>query len=117
MSVLITVKVTGDTAAFRQAVTERADEFAKIGESARGFGAIHHRFGVGDGYVLAVDEWESPERSGTSSATLTCSPLSARSAATPPSRPGSASPTQSSQPTSSEIAPRFGRAMRAGATR
>ena len=22
-------------------------------------GAIHHRFGVGDGFVLVVDEWES----------------------------------------------------------
>ena len=24
-------------------------------------GAIHHRFGVGDGYVLVMDEWESPQ--------------------------------------------------------
>ena len=23
-------------------------------------GGLHHRFGVGDGFVLAVDEWESP---------------------------------------------------------
>ena len=42
-----------------KALTERADEFAAIGERARGVGAIHHRFGVGDGYVLVVDEWES----------------------------------------------------------
>lgn len=62
MSVLITIKVTGDTVAFRRAVTERATEFAKIGESARAVGAIHHRFGIGDGYVLIVDEWESTQQ-------------------------------------------------------
>ncbi len=25
-------------------------------------GAIHHRFGVGDGFVLVVDEWETIEQ-------------------------------------------------------
>jgi hypothetical protein len=59
MSVLITMKVTGDVAAFRRAVAERGDEFAAIGDSAKQVGAIHHRFGIGDGYVLVVDEWES----------------------------------------------------------
>lgn len=59
MSMLVTVKVAGDTATFRRALTERADEFAKIGASARGVGAMHHRFGIGDGFVLVVDEWES----------------------------------------------------------
>jgi quinol monooxygenase YgiN len=29
-------------------------------ESAKAAGAIHHRFGIGDGYVVVVDEWESP---------------------------------------------------------
>ena len=61
MSVLITGKFQGDTAKFRQALTDRADEFAKIADSARTAGAIHHRFGVGDGIVLIVDEWESVE--------------------------------------------------------
>lgn len=61
MSVLITGKFQGDTAKFRQALTDRADEFAKIADSARAAGAIHHRFGVGDGIVLIVDEWESVE--------------------------------------------------------
>jgi hypothetical protein len=31
------------------------------GERAKQAGAIHHRFGIGDGFVLVVDEWESPE--------------------------------------------------------
>ena len=28
---------------------------------ARAKGAIHHRFGVGDGFVMIVDEWASAE--------------------------------------------------------
>ncbi len=61
MSVLVTVKFPGDTATFRRALTGRADESAKLRESAMAAGGIHHRFGVGDGFVLVVDEWESPQ--------------------------------------------------------
>ncbi len=62
MSVLVTAKVHGDTAKFRQAIADRGEEFAKIAESGRGEGAIHHRFGVGDGFVLVMDEWETAEQ-------------------------------------------------------
>ena len=51
MSVLVIGKFQGDTAKFRQALTDRADEFAKITDGARSAGAIHHRFGIGDGFV------------------------------------------------------------------
>jgi quinol monooxygenase YgiN len=61
MSMLVIAKIQGDTAKFRQALADRAGEFAKIAEDAKAAGALHHRFGVGDGYVLAVDEWESAE--------------------------------------------------------
>jgi hypothetical protein len=59
MSVLVTIKFQGDTATFRRALAERAEEFTKIAEQGRSSGAIHHRFGVGDGFVLVVDEWQS----------------------------------------------------------
>jgi quinol monooxygenase YgiN len=62
MSVLVIGKFQGDTAAFRQALTDRAEEFAKISEMARSEGGIHHRFGVGDGFVVIVDEWETAEQ-------------------------------------------------------
>ncbi len=62
MSVLVIGKFQGDTATFRQALTDRADEFAKISEMARSEGGIHHRFGVGDGFVMIVDEWETVEQ-------------------------------------------------------
>lgn len=49
---------------FRQALTERADEFETIvaGAGARAQGAVHHRFGIGDGFVMIVDEWQSFEQ-------------------------------------------------------
>jgi hypothetical protein len=59
VSVVITVKFQGDTAKFRQALVDRGGEFEKIGESARAAGCLHHRFGVGEGFVLVVDEWET----------------------------------------------------------
>jgi hypothetical protein len=61
MSVLVIGKFPGDTAKFRRALTERAGEFEKIKEMAVAVGAIHHRFGIGDGFVLVIDEWESAE--------------------------------------------------------
>jgi len=62
MSVLVIGKFQADTAKFRQALTDRADEFDKITDGARSAGAIHHRFGIGDGFVLIVDEWGSVEQ-------------------------------------------------------
>ncbi len=59
MSVLVTVKVKGDTAMFRQSLTERAGEYGKYAAAAQAAGGIHHRFGVGDGFVLVAGEWES----------------------------------------------------------
>jgi quinol monooxygenase YgiN len=62
MSVLVIGKFQGDAGQFRQALTDRADEFAKIAEGSRPAGAIHHRFGIGDGFIVLVDEWESVEQ-------------------------------------------------------
>jgi len=61
MSVLVVGKFQGDTAKFRQALIERGTEFAQIADRARESGAMHHRFGIGDGFVMIIDEWESPE--------------------------------------------------------
>ena len=62
MSVLVIGKFKGDTAKFRQALADRAGEFAKISEESKAVGGLHHQFGVGDGYVLIIDEWESVEQ-------------------------------------------------------
>lgn len=60
MSFLITVKVPGDVAAFKQALAERGDEFKAISEKGKAAGAIHHQFGIGDGYIHVIDEWDNP---------------------------------------------------------
>jgi hypothetical protein len=60
MSVLITMRVPGDTDQFRRFVQDE-DQLREISERAKAAGALHHRFGVGDGFVLVVDEWETAE--------------------------------------------------------
>ena len=62
MSVLIIGKFPGDTAVFRKILTDRAGELVGVAEQARGAGCLHHRFGVGDGFVILVDEWESAQQ-------------------------------------------------------
>jgi heme-degrading monooxygenase HmoA len=62
MSVLVIAKIAGDTAKFRQSLTDRAGEYDKISADARTKGAIHHRFGLGDGVVVIVDEWQTAEQ-------------------------------------------------------
>jgi hypothetical protein len=58
MSVLVLGKFPGDTAVFKKVLTDRADDLAGLSEQARAAGAIHHTFGVGDGVIILVDEWE-----------------------------------------------------------
>jgi hypothetical protein len=61
MSVLIVMKVTGDTDQFRRWCADE-QRLRDLAERARAEGAIHHRFAIGDGYVVAVDEWETLDR-------------------------------------------------------
>lgn len=61
MSVLVTVTIPCDTDAFRAVATERAEEITAIAHEGRDRGAIHHRFGIGDGVVVVFDEWDSAE--------------------------------------------------------
>ena len=60
MSVLVIGKFPGNVEKFRQSLADRASEFVSLSNKARGAGAIHHRFGAGDNYVMIVDEWETP---------------------------------------------------------
>lgn len=94
MSVIVTAKVPGDTDLFRKTLAERADDIIKISEQGRAAGCIHHQFAVGEGFILVVDEWESPSSSNSSSPAR----RSGRSSATwadralPRSRSGKQSP-------------------------
>jgi len=62
MSVLIIGRFQGDTASFRQALQERGEEFEKVAERAKAAGAVHHRFGIGEDFVVVVDEWGTVEQ-------------------------------------------------------
>jgi quinol monooxygenase YgiN len=59
MSVIVAVKIPGDTNVFTESLKERADEFREVAGRAREAGALHHQFAAGDGIVLVIDEWES----------------------------------------------------------
>jgi hypothetical protein len=61
VSVLVFVRINGDTEKFQALMKDHPERFAEIAPEAQAAGAIHHRFGVGDGYVVAVDEWESAD--------------------------------------------------------
>jgi heme-degrading monooxygenase HmoA len=61
MSVLVTMKVSGDTEQFRQVMETQPDRISGLAEQARAEGCIHHQFAVGDGFVVVVDEWETAE--------------------------------------------------------
>lgn len=55
------LRIPVDPAAMERAAGEDRDNFLGIAQYAQQNGAIHHEFWAGDGEVLAVDEWESPE--------------------------------------------------------
>ncbi|MCA1657595.1 MAG: hypothetical protein LC713_07825, partial [Actinobacteria bacterium] len=57
MSVLMTMVIPGDTNKFRAWIAENGDQLPPISEAGKAAGAIHHRFAVGDGHVLVLDEW------------------------------------------------------------
>lgn len=62
MNVLVIGKFQGDTARLRQSMTDRPGEFEKYRDMGRAAGGVHHRLGIGDGFVVVVDEWESVEQ-------------------------------------------------------
>jgi hypothetical protein len=61
MSVLVTVRLSGDTNLFTKSVKERGDQFREVAERGRQAGALHHQFATGDGFILVIDEWDSAE--------------------------------------------------------
>ena len=61
MSVKVIQRIPVDPAAMERAAGENRDTFLGIVEHAKSNGGIHHEFWAGDGEVLVIDEWESPE--------------------------------------------------------
>jgi len=59
---LIVMTVPGDTAQFEAFMAANRDRVAQLSENAKASGCLGHRFAVGDGQVVVVDEWESAEQ-------------------------------------------------------
>jgi hypothetical protein len=57
MSVIVTVRVTGDPASFEQQATAQADTIGRIMDVAKRHGLIAHRWYGADGQYMAIDEW------------------------------------------------------------
>ena len=62
MGTLIVMTVPGDTAQFEAFMAANGDRVAELTEKAKVSGCLGHRFAVGDGQVVVVDEWASPEQ-------------------------------------------------------
>ena len=63
MTVLVTLRITGDPKRIEEALTSDRERLLEIAERAKGKGALHHRFFANaDGSeALVVDEWETAE--------------------------------------------------------
>ena len=58
---LVTMRVEADMQRLRCFLMDDPERLQEFARSAHAAGAIHHRFGLGDGYFVVVDEWESVE--------------------------------------------------------
>ena len=61
MSVIVTIRVSGDPAAFEEAVAAHAEAIGRILDVAKRHGLIAHRWYGGDDEFMGVDEWPDPE--------------------------------------------------------
>jgi heme-degrading monooxygenase HmoA len=59
MSVLIVQRVPGDTTQFEESMAANRARVEKLTAHAKAGGCLGHRFAVGAGEVVVVDEWES----------------------------------------------------------
>ena len=62
MSVVMTLRATGDAGALERYASENPQLMQEITERAKGHGLIsHHFYTDGDGTVMVIDEWETAE--------------------------------------------------------
>jgi heme-degrading monooxygenase HmoA len=61
MTVIVRVVCPYDTEQFRAWATSGGEHLAALTEQAKAAGCVSHRFAIGDGEVMAIDEWESAD--------------------------------------------------------
>jgi quinol monooxygenase YgiN len=62
MGVLIVQRVAADTAQFEAFMAANRDRVKELTERAKAGGCMAHRFAVGDGEIVVVDEWETADQ-------------------------------------------------------
>ena len=60
MSVIVVGKMQADPSTIQKLWNERETDFKAVQKEAIAAGAIHHRWGLGDGFVTIIDEWPDP---------------------------------------------------------
>jgi len=61
MSVIVIMKVPGDTTKFREFFEANKAQVDQISQKAREMGCLSHTFSQGEDLTVAVDHWESAE--------------------------------------------------------
>ena len=61
MSVIMTLRVSGDPDKLERLAGENQEMISGISERAKGHGLIAHRFYGSEGQIMVVDEWPDPE--------------------------------------------------------
>ena len=61
MSVIVTLRISGDPAKFEEYAKTNQDAVQEVLEIAKRNGCIAHRFYAGDGEFMAIDEWPDGE--------------------------------------------------------
>jgi hypothetical protein len=61
MSVIVTLRLSGDPARFEETAAAQRDAIDRIMGVAKSHGLIAHRWYGGEGECMAVDEWPDPE--------------------------------------------------------
>lgn len=57
MSVIVVGRMNADPATVKQVWIDHAAELRGMQKEAEAAGALHHRWGFGDGFVVIIDEW------------------------------------------------------------
>jgi hypothetical protein len=62
MSVLVVQRIPADTAQFEAYMAANTQLVEQLSGQAKAGGCRAHRFAVGQGEVIVVDEWDTPEQ-------------------------------------------------------
>lgn len=61
MSVMVVAKFKTDPERMAAVFRDHKADVIAVSNDAKAMGALHHHFAMGDGQVMAIDEWQSAE--------------------------------------------------------